>query len=110
MEPLTVLTWAAVWAVVSATTYFTVTFILLTIDQIIDWFTKYAYLRASSYKNSIGFTVQRAINSRRCNIVQGVLNQKTGEMDDFRVIEADSVDEKIKQAHSYGRQEVALWI
>ncbi|EDX72483.1 hypothetical protein MC7420_3555 [Coleofasciculus chthonoplastes PCC 7420] len=54
--------------------------------------------------------MQKSIANEDFNFVQGIFDQKAGEVYDARVIKAGSVDEKIKEAHSYGRKEVALWI
>lgn len=113
---ITLLIWAAVWAGVSACLYVTVYFLNLTFQILVDWFRTFAYLmvendrRAIRNRGKIGFTVQKSIESGDCNIVQGIFDQKEGEFYDARVIKAGSVDEKIKEAHGYGRKEVALWI
>jgi len=115
MEPLTLLIWAAVWAGVSACLYVTVYFLNLTFQILVDWFRTFAYLmvendrRAIRNRDKIFFTVQEDIENEDYNIVQGVLDQKAGEIYDARVIKAGYVDEKIKEVHSYGRKKVALW-
>lgn len=116
MEPLTLLIWAAVWAGVSACLYVTVYFLNLTFQILVNWFRTFAYLmvendrRAIRNREKIGFTLQKSIANEDFNFVQGIFDQKAGEVYDTRVIKAGSVDEKIKEAHSYGRKEVALWI
>ena len=119
MEPLSLLIWAAVWAGVSACLYVTVYFLNLTFQILVDWFRTFAYLmvendrRAIGNRKNIGFSVmdlQNSIANRDYNVVQGIYDQKAGEVYDARVIKAGSVDEKIKEAHGYGRKEVALWI
>jgi hypothetical protein len=135
MEPLSLLIWAAVWAGVSACLYVTVYFLNLTFQILVDWFRTFAYLmvendrRAIRDRDKIFFSatqLKKAIanddfnvvhlnfNSLQAkgefNVIQGIFDQKAGEIYDARVIKAGSVDEKIKEAHSYGRKEVALWI
>jgi len=96
--------------------YVTVYFLNLSFQILVDRFRKFYYLivenerRPIKNREKIGFTLQKAIESGDCNIVQGIFDQKAGEVYDTRVIKAGSVDEKIKEAHSYGRKEVALWI
>lgn len=106
MDPVTILTWAAVWAALSFTTYITVTFILLTLDEVVNWFRKNAYLMVG---NDIAFTVQRAIANKECNVIQGVFSQNTGQIKEARVINASNVDSGILRAHDYGRKEVAIY-
>ena len=117
MEPLSLLIWAAVWAGVSACLYVTVYFLNLTFQILVDWFRTFAYLmvendrRAIRNRDKICFTkMQEDIENGDYNVVQGIFDQKEGEVYDARVIKAGSVDNKIKEAHSYGRKEVALWI
>jgi hypothetical protein len=54
--------------------------------------------------------VQKYIESGDCNIVQGIFDQKEGEVYDARIIKAGSVDNKIKEAHGYSRKELVVWI
>ncbi|KPQ39237.1 MAG: hypothetical protein HLUCCO16_08905 [Phormidium sp. OSCR] len=106
MDPVTILTWAAVWAAVSIAGYVTITFILLSLDEIVNWFRKNAYVVAG---NDLGFTVQRAIASGECNVIQGVFSQDSGQIKKHRVIKASNVDSDLLQAHDYGRKEVAIY-
>ena len=110
--------------------YVTVYFCHLTLQILVDWFKKFAYLmvendrRAIRDREKIAFTLKKAIANDdfnrvklpflhakgEFNVIQGIFDQKEGEVYDARVIKAGSVDNKIKEAHSYGRKEVALWI
>lgn len=109
MDPVSVLTWAAVWAIVSATTYVTVTFILLTLDEVISWFSKYVAFRNRYNSGEIAVTIAKQLSNGDYNIVQAGFNKQTNELGAVRVIKAHDVDPTIQQAHSYGRKEVAVW-
>lgn len=115
MDPFTILIWAAVWAGVSAGIYATVYFVNLTAQIIYEWFRKFAYLLVQNDRRSfenreyVAFTVQQAMKSGDYNVVEGIFDNKNQKVYDARVIQAGSVDAKIKEAHSYGRKEVAFW-
>ncbi len=120
MDPVTVLTWALVWAVVSASIYTIVYFANLTFEIIYQWFSKFAYLlvandrRALANREAVGFTalntkIKDAIQSDDCNIVQGVFDNQTGKIIGARVMKAGSLDPTIKEAHNYGRKEIAFY-
>jgi len=115
MDPLTLSILVAAWAGVAAYLYVTVYFLDLTFKILANWFRTFARLmvkndhRPIKDRDKIGFTVQKAIESGDCNIVQGIFDQKAGEVYDARVIKAGSVDENIKEAHSDGKKEVVLW-
>ena len=115
MDPLTILIWTAVWAGVSCGIYATVYFANLTAQIIYEWFRKFAYLlvendrRSFENRDYVAFTVQKAMASGDYNVVEGIFDNKKQKIYDARVIQADSVDYKIKQAHSNGRKEVAFW-
>ncbi|WP_449417511.1 hypothetical protein [Phormidium nigroviride] len=120
MEPLTILTWAVVWAVVSATTYTVVYFANLTFEIIYQWFRGFAYLlvandtRPLANREGIGFTalnnkIKGAIQSNDCNIVQGVFDNRTGKIISTKVMKASSFDSTINEAHNYGRKEIAFY-
>lgn len=115
MEPFSILIWAAVWAGVSAGIYATVYFANLTAQIIYEWFRKFAYLLVENDRRSflnreyVAFTVQQAMASGDYNVVEGIFDNKNQKIYDARVMQADSVDIKIKQAHSNGKKEVAFW-
>ena len=115
MDPLTILTWAAVWAGVSAGIYATVYFANLTAQIILSWFRNFAYLLVENDRRSfenreyVAFTVQQAMASGDYNVVEGIFDNNNQKVYDARVIQAGSVDLRIKQAHSNGRKEVAFW-
>jgi len=115
MEPLSILIWTAVWAGVSLGIYATVYFSNLTFQIVHKWFLNFSYLmvandrRSSENRENIAFTVQKAMQSGDYNIVQGIFDNRTGDVRDARVIQAGSVDTTIKQAHSNGRKEVVFW-
>ena len=115
MDPFTILIWTAVWAGVSAGIYATVYFANLTAQIIYEWFRKFAYLLVENDRRSfqnreyVAFTVQQAMASGDYNVVEGIFDNKNQKIYDARVMQADSVDIKIKQAHSNGKKEVAFW-
>ncbi|XZN92134.1 MAG: hypothetical protein ACM65M_04580 [Microcoleus sp.] len=115
MDPFTILIWTAVWAGVSAGIYATVYFANLTAQIIYEWFRKFAYLlvendrRYFQNREYVAFTVQQAMATGDYNVVEGIFDNKNQKIYDARVIRSDSVDTTIKQAHSYGRKEVAFW-
>jgi len=120
MDPLSILTWAAVWAVVSASIYTTVSFAKLTFEIVYQWFSDFAYLlvandrRALANREAVAFTalntkIKDAMQSDDCNIVQGVFNNRTGKIIGTRVMKASSLDPAIKEAHNYGRKEIAFY-
>ncbi len=120
MDPVTVLTWAVVWAVVSASIYTVVYFANLTFEIIYNWFRGFAYLlvandrRALANREGVAFTaldtrIKDAIQNKDCNIVQGVFDNRTGKIIGSRVMKASSLDPTIKEAHNYGRKEIAFY-
>lgn len=117
MEPLTMLIWAAVWAGVAAGIYTVVYFADLTAQIVLRWFRNFAYLLVENDRRSfqnreyVAFTVQQAMASGDYNVVEGIFDNKNKKLYDesVRVMKASSVDSRIKEAHSYGRKEVAFW-
>lgn len=115
MDPLSILIWTAVWAGVSAGIFTVVYFANLTAQIIYEWFRKFAYLLVQNDRRSlqnreyVAFTVQQAMASGDYNVVEGIFDNKNQKVYDAQVMKAGSVDYKIKQAHSYGRKEVAFW-
>jgi len=114
MDPFTILIWAAVWAGVSAGIYATVYFANLTAQIILSWFRNFAYLLVENDRRSfenreyVAFTVQQAMASGDYNVVEGIFDNKKGEVYKAQVNRASSIDLKIKQAHRNGK-EVAFW-
>ena len=115
MDPLSILIWTAVWAGVSAGIYAVVYFANLTFEIIIGWFQKFAYLlvqndrRSFQNRDYIAATITQAVENRDYNVVECIFDNKNKKVYDARVMKAGSVDTTIKQAHSYGRKEVAFW-
>lgn len=115
MDPLSILIWTAVWAGVSAGIYAVVYFANLTAQIIYEWFRNFAYLLVQNDRRSfqnreyVAFTVQQAMASGDYNVVEGIFDNKNQKVYDAKVMKAGSVDATIKQAHSYGRKEVAFW-
>ncbi|MFB2918025.1 hypothetical protein [Aerosakkonema funiforme] len=126
MDPLSILTWAVVWAAVSASIYTVVYFANLTFEIIYNWFRGFAYLliandtRPLANREGVGFTainsntltnkIKDAIqNPKDINIVQGVFDNRTGKIIGSRVMNASSLDPTIKEAHNYGRKEIAFY-
>ena len=95
--------------------YATVYFANLTAQILYGWFKKFADLLVENDRRSlqdreyVAFTVWRGINSGDYKIVQGIFDNKNTKIYDARVIQADSVDTKIKQAHSNRKKELVFW-
>ena len=116
MDPLfTPILLAAIWAGVAAGIYVVVYFADLTFGIISGWFKNFAYLlvendrRAMENREYLAFTIKTAMATKDYNIVQGIFDTKNQKIYDARAIKTDSIDSKIKEVHSYGRKEVALW-
>jgi hypothetical protein len=116
MDPLSILIWTAVWAGVSAGIYVTVYFANLTFQIVFNWFRQFAYLITANDRSipirdrsHLSATVFRNLQNDDFNVITIDYNQRTGEVEDAKVMQAGSVDYKIQQAHDYGRKEVAIW-
>jgi len=87
----------------------------LTVKIIIGWFKKFDHLlvendpRSFQDRDYLAFTIWKDIDSGSYKIVLGIFDNKNQKVCDARVIQAGSIDPKIKQAHSNGRVEVAIW-
>jgi hypothetical protein len=116
MDPLSILIWTVVWAGVSAGIYAIVYFANLTFQIVFNWFRQFAYLITANdrripirNRNDLSATVFRHLQNDDYNVVTVNYNQRTGEVEDAKVMQAGSVDSDILQAHNYGRKEVAIW-
>lgn len=87
----------------------------LTVEIIRTWFKKFAHLlvendpRSFQDREYLAVTVWKDIGTETYQIIQVIFDNKNQTIYDARVIKADSVDSVIKQAHSDGKIEIALW-
>lgn len=116
MDPLSILIWTAVWAGVSAGIYAIAYFTDLTLQIVFNWFRKFAYLIVENdrsipikNRNHLAATIKSELANDNVGYVCVNFNQRTGEVEDAKVMEAGSIDDRIKQVHDYGRKEVAIW-
>ena len=87
----------------------------LTAQIIYEWFRKFAHLlvendlRSFQDREYVAFTVWEDMDSSDYKIVLGIFDNRNQKVYDARVIQADSVDLRIKQAHSDGEKKIAFW-
>ncbi|WP_449417510.1 hypothetical protein [Phormidium nigroviride] len=107
--------WASFWAGFAAGIYPIVYFAHLTAQIIYECFKKFAYLLVENNPSSfqdreyLAFTVWKGMDSGSYQIVLGIFDNKNKKLCDARVIQADSVDSLIKQAHGEGKKKIAFW-
>ncbi|QIZ70666.1 hypothetical protein [Oxynema aestuarii] len=115
MDPISILTWAAVWAMVSVMVHVTVTMILLTLDEVFSWFRKHAYLVTG---NDIGFTAFKNLGDKigiamndpeSYTTIQGVFSPSLNKIKEARVVKSSYVDLDFLRNHEYGRREIKLY-
>lgn len=70
----------------------------LAYEEIIDWFDEYLDTIHSS-KNNLAFTIKNELENGNYQIVQGIFNQRTGDMIESREIEAEEIDEELLEVH-----------
>jgi len=70
----------------------------LAYEEIIDWFDEYLDTIHSS-KNNLAFTIKDELENGNYQIVQGIFNQRTGDMIESREIEAEEIDEELLEVH-----------
>jgi hypothetical protein len=70
----------------------------LAYEEIIDWFDEYLDTIHSS-KNNLPFTIKDELENGNYQIVQGIFNQRTGDMIEGREIEAEEIDEELLDIH-----------
>ncbi|MBD2169413.1 hypothetical protein H6G04_34185 [Calothrix membranacea FACHB-236] len=97
--------------------------VFLAFAMIVHWFNNFEYLVEQSYNrpitvslDEIGEDIKRGNVSEVKGvlkkpstpiIVQGIFNTKTNDFVEYRVIEANEVDQKIRNAHR--SKKVAIW-
>ena len=87
----------------------------LTTQIIFSWFKNFAHLvvandpRSFQDREYLAVTVWKDIGTETYKIIQVIFDNKNQIIYDARVIKADSVDSVIKQTHSDGKIEIALW-
>lgn len=87
----------------------------LTAQILYGWFKNFAHLLVESDLRSfqdreyVAFTVWEDMDSSDYKIVQGIFDNRNQKVYDARVIQADSVDLIIKQAHRDGEKKIAFW-
>ena len=72
----------------------------LSYEEIIDWF--YEYLDTlHSDQNNLGFTqlIKDKLENGNYQIVQGIFNQRTGNVIEDRVVEAEEIDDELLGIH-----------
>lgn len=75
-------------------------------DEILNWF-KSRISRNSFSSNRVGFTVMKHLNNGNFEVVQGVINTTTEEIEEGRTIEAQQIDADLRNAHDH--RGVAIW-
>lgn len=87
---------------VAAGTAAVASIVILTIDEIMNWFRNHRNL-ALSDANNVGVTIKEAMSSGNFVIVQGVFNKRTHKMVDSRKIKAKQLDAELMRRHSRER-------
>lgn len=73
--------------------------VILTIDEILNWFKNHRNLALSDI-NNVGVTIKEAMHSGNYVVVQGVFNKRTHKMVASRKIEAKQLDSELMRRHS----------
>ena len=76
--------------------------------QIINWFQHWISGHQEVDKDAIGFTIREAIENGEYNIVQGVFNKATSQVEDARRIKAGQVDRQTRE-QCLGKERVTIF-
>ncbi len=74
------------------------TVLYLSLKELLNWFVARHSL-VNSDEDNICATIKTSIEEGNYQLVQGVFNLRTGEALDSRTIEADEIDDEIKELH-----------
>lgn len=69
--------------------------ILLTIEEIVNWFNRITH----KVPDDVGFSVAEALSSGNYKVVQGVFNKSTNKVTNGRQMEAQQLDSTLKNYH-----------
>ncbi len=70
----------------------------LSYEEIMNWFYDYLDTLHTS-KNNLAFTIKDDLENGNYQIVQGIFNQRTGNIIEDRVIEAEEIDDVVLEIH-----------
>lgn len=90
---------AALTAIGAAAIGTIITVGVLTIYEIASWFQKRRQLAGKT--GNICFTLKTKLDSGDHGIVQGIMNRNASNVEAARVIQHDSLDSEMQQAHRY---------
>lgn len=83
-----------------------ITTIILTLIDVIDWFTSKEEVYFEDTDN-IAFTLKQDIANGEYTTVQGIFNKRTGKVVDGQKIKSQSYDEELLEKHSKHR--LVVW-
>ena len=76
-----------------------VTLALLTLQEIMDWFSQHFDVLHRN-KDNLAFTIRDKLKNGNYQVVQGIFNDRTGDVIEERTIEAEKIDEDLRQIHN----------
>ena len=78
--------------------------------DIVEWFSNWleAPQNKSIRENTIGFTIQETAKDGNYALVQGIFNKSTNKVEEVRRIQADEVDDEVKE-QCFGKEKVTLF-
>lgn len=70
----------------------------LTLQEIMNWFSQH-YNILHKNKDNVAFTIKDKLENGNYQVVQGIFNDRTGNVIEERTIETEAIDEELKQIH-----------
>jgi hypothetical protein len=100
-DPITIAILLKIFGVIAGTAA-VASIVILTIDEILNWFKNHRNLAVSDF-NNVGVTIKEAMHNGNFVVVQGVFNKRTNSMVASRKIEAKQLDSELMRRHSRER-------
>jgi|SanBayMetagenome_1026888.scaffolds.fasta_scaffold08471_2 hypothetical protein len=76
----------------------TVYIVYLTFQDVVNWFRN---RQSQINKRKVAFTLQQQISSGKHKTIQGIFDTGSNDLNEARIINSDSVDSRIADAHRY---------
>ena len=76
-----------------------VTVAFLTLQEIMDWFSQHFNVLQKN-KDNLAFSIRDKLDNGNYQIVQGIFNDRTGDVIEERNIETEEIDRELEQTHN----------
>lgn len=70
----------------------------LTLQEIMNWFSQH-YNILHKNKDNVAFTIKDKLENGNYQVVQGIFNDRTGNVIEEKTIETEAIDEELKKIH-----------